>query len=77
MFKLIDPQNISKRSFTTNKKFTITNNDSGSFGNFTVRAISGSHHNYASASDTITHVISGSVTSSYYALPTYGVISKL
>ena len=77
MYKLIDPQNISKRSFTTNKKFTVTNNDSASFGNFVARAISGSHHNYVSASDTITHVISGSVTSSYYALPTYGVISKL
>ena len=77
MFKIIDPQNISQRSFTSNKKFTVTNNDSGSFGNFTIRAISGSHHNYVSASDTITHIISGSVTSSYYSFPTYGVIKKL
>jgi len=77
MYKLIDPQNISKRSFTTNKKFTVTNNDSASFGNFAIRAISSSHHNYATSSDTVTHIVSGSISSSYYALPTYSVIKKL
>ena len=77
MYKLIDPQNISKRSFTTNKKFTVTNNDSASLGNFAIRAISSSHHNYATSSDTVTHIVSGSISSSYYALPTYSVIRKL
>jgi hypothetical protein len=77
MFKIIDPQHISKRSFTTNKNFTVNNTTSGSFGNFVARAISSSAHNYVSASDTITHIISGSVTSSYYSLPTYHVIGKL
>ena len=77
MFKIIDPQHISKRSFTTNKNFTVNNTTSGSFGNFVARAISGSHHNYNTGSDTVTHIVSGSISSSYYALPTYHVIRKL
>ena len=77
MFKIIDPQNISKRSFKSNKKFTVDNTTSASFGNFVARAISGSHHNYNTGSDTVTHIVSGSISSSYYALPTYHVIRKL
>ena len=77
MFKIIDPQNISKRSFKSNKKFTVDNTTSASFGNSVVRAISGSHWNYDTGSDTVTHIVSGSISSSYYALPTYNVIRKL
>jgi|TARA_R110000824_G_scaffold1362_1_gene6896 hypothetical protein len=71
MFKLIDPQKKSIRSFKSYKTFNVTNNTSASYGNFVVRAISGSHHNYNTGSDTVTHIVSGSISSSYYALPTY------
>ena len=53
MFKLIDPQNISKRSFLSHKTFTVTHTTSGSYGNFVVQALSGSKHNYVSGSDLV------------------------
>ena len=74
MFKLIDPQKKSIRSFKSYKTFNVTNNTSASYGNFVVRAISGSHHNYDTGSDTVTHIVSGSISSSYYALPTYFLV---
>ena len=74
MFKLIDPQKKSIRSFKSHKTFNVTNNTSASYGNFVVRAISGSHHNYDTGSDTVTHIVSGSISSSYYALPTYFLV---
>ena len=82
MFKLIDPQNISKRSFLSHKTFTVTHTTSGSYGNFVVQALSGSKHNYVSGSDLVTHVVSGSgtsgeVSSSYYARPTWFTINQL
>jgi hypothetical protein len=82
MFKLIDPQNISKRSFLSHKTFTVTHATSGSYGNFVVQALSGSKHNYTSGSDLVTHIVSGSgtsgeVSSSYYAKPTYFVLNQL
>ena len=57
------------------KNFTFTNNDSGS-GVFLVKARSGSYKQYVSSSDAITHIISGSVTSSFFALPTWNMINK-
>ena len=76
MFKIVDPQNQSIRSFKTHKTFNVTNNDSASFGNFVVRAISGSFRNYSTGSDTMTHIVSGSVSSSYAALPTYHMVKS-
>ena len=76
MFKIVDPQKQSIRSFKTHKTFKVTNNDSASFGNFVVRAISGSSHNYSTGSDTITHIVSGSISSSYAALPTYHMVKS-
>ena len=82
MFKVIDPQNITKRSFLSHKTFTVTHTTSGSYGNFVVQALSGSKHNYVSGSDLVTHIVSGSgtsgeVSSSYYARPTYFLLKQL
>jgi hypothetical protein len=75
MFKNLDPQDIKVKPFKTFKNFTFTNNDSGS-GVFLIKARSGSYKQYVSSSDAITHIISGSVTSSFYALPTWNMINK-
>lgn len=77
MFKLLDPQKQSVRSFKSYKTFNVTNNTSASYGNFVVRAISGSIYNYATGSDTVTRIISGSISSSYYATPTYFLVKKM
>lgn len=74
MFKLIDPQKKSIRSFKSHKTFNVTNNTSASYGNFVIRAISGSTYNYDTGSDTVTHIVSGSISSSYYATPTYFLV---
>ena len=66
---------INSVDFKSFKNFTFTNNDSGS-GVFLVKARSGSYKQYVSSSDAITHIISGSVTSSFYALPTWNMINK-
>ena len=75
MFKNLDPQDIKVKPFKSFKNFTFTNNDSGS-GVFLVKARSGSYKQYVSSSDAITHIISGSVTSSFFALPTWNMINK-
>ena len=45
IYKTLNPEDVSLRSFQVNKKFTFTNNDSGSevYG---LRAISGSNYNF-------------------------------
>ena len=58
MFKNLDPQDVSKKSFHTFKNFTFNNNDSGS-GVFAVKARSGSLYNYVSSSDDIIGITSG------------------
>ena len=75
MFKNLDPQDIKVKPFKSFKNFTFTNNDSGS-GVFLVKARSGSFKHYVSSSDEITHIISGSLTSSFFALPTWNMINK-
>ena len=75
MFKNLDPQDIKVKPFKTFKNFTFTNDDSGS-GVFLIKARSGSYKQYVSSSDAVTHIISGSVTSSFYALPTWNMINK-
>ena len=76
MFRDIDRKNVSIKRFETNKTFTLTNNDSGS-GLFAVRAVSKSLYNYDSGSDIITTITSGSITTNYYALPTWHTINKM
>tara|TARA_R100000664_G_C2756798_1_gene144778 strand:- start:2671 stop:3666 length:996 start_codon:yes stop_codon:yes gene_type:complete len=76
MFRDIDRKNVSIKRFETNKTFTLTHNDSGS-GLFAVRAVSKSLYNYDSGSDIITTITSGSITTNYYALPTWHTINKM
>lgn len=76
MFRDIDRKNVSIKRFETNKTFTLTHNDSGS-GLFAVRAVSKSLYNYDSGSDMVTTITSGSITTNYYALPTWHTINKM
>tara|TARA_A100001201_G_scaffold6909_1_gene11222 strand:- start:312 stop:1304 length:993 start_codon:yes stop_codon:yes gene_type:complete len=77
MFKNLDPQDISKKSFKTFKNFTFTHNDSGS-GVFIVKARSGSALNYDSGSDHKTSVTtSGSAVKNYFAIPTWNLVNKM
>ena len=54
MFKNLDPQDISKKSFQTFKNFTFTN-DSGS-GVFAIKNRSSLQYNYISSSDDIVSI---------------------
>ena len=45
IYKTLNPEDVSLRSFQVHKKFTFTNNDSGS-GVYGLRAISGSNYNF-------------------------------
>ena len=77
MFKNLDPKDISKKPFKSFKNFTFDQNDSGS-GVFIIKARSGSIANYDSGSDHATSVTtSGSVSTDYYALPTWHTINKM
>ena len=75
MFKNLDPQDISKKSFQTFKNFTFNNNDSGS-GVFAVKARSGSLFNYVSASDNVVTITSGSITTNYFSSPTWHMLNN-
>ena len=76
MFKNLDNfQDPAVRPFKAHKNFTFTNNDSGS-GVWGIKARSGSLFNYTSASDAITEVVSGSVTTRYYGLPTWHTLNQ-
>jgi len=76
MFKNLDPQDISKKPFSSFKNFTFTNNDSGS-GVWLVKARSGSQYNYNSGSDSVTNIVSGSITTKYFGLPTWHFLNKV
>ena len=76
MFKNLDPQDVSKKSFQTFKNFTFNNTDSGS-GVFAIKARSGSLLNYISSSDDITAITTGSTTSNYFSLPTWHMLNNL
>ena len=76
MLKNLDPKDISIKPFKSFKNFTFTNNDSGS-GVWLVKARSGSMFSYVSSSDSTTSIVSGSVTTRYFALPTWHTINKL
>ena len=45
IYKTLNPEDVSLRSFQVHKEFTLTNNDSGS-GVYGLRAISGSNYNF-------------------------------
>ena len=76
MFKNLDNfQDPAVRPFKAHKNFTFTNNDSGS-GVWGIKARSGSLFNYVSSSDAITEVVSGSVTTRYYGLPTWHTLNQ-
>ena len=75
MFKNLDPQDVSKKSFQTFKNFTFNNNDSGS-GVFAVKARSGSLYNYVSSSDDFIGITSGSVTTNYFSLPNWHMLNQ-
>ena len=45
IYKNLNPEDVSLRSFQVNKEFTFSNNDSGS-SVYGIRAISGSIHNF-------------------------------
>jgi len=76
MFKNLDPRDVSIKPFKSFKNFTFTNNDSGS-GVWLIKARSGSQYNYISSSDAITSVVSGSVTTRYYGLPTWNFLNRV
>ena len=75
MFKNLDPQDISKKSFQTFKNFTFNNNDSGS-GVFAIKARSGSLYNYVSSSDDIVAITTGSITTNYFSLPNWHMLNQ-
>jgi hypothetical protein len=75
MFKNLDPQDVSKKSFQTFKNFTFNNTDSGS-GVFAIKARSGSLFNYVSASDDIVGITSGSITTNYFSSPTWHMLNN-
>ena len=74
IYKTLEPSNQSRRVFETNKNFRFTNNDSGS-GLIAIKARSGSQYNYISSSDEITTIVSGSVTTNYFSLPTFSFVN--
>ena len=76
MFKNLDAQDISKKSFQTFKNFTFNNNDSGS-GVFGIKARSGSQYNYVSASDALVTITTGSISTNYFGLPTWHMLNNL
>jgi len=75
MFKNLELQEASIRPFKAHKNFTFTNNDSGS-GVWGIKARSGSLLNYASASDAVTEVVSGSITTRYFSSPTWHMLNQ-
>jgi hypothetical protein len=75
MFKNLELQESSVRPFKAHKNFTFSNNDSGS-GIWGIKARSGSLYNYISASDAVTEVVSGSVTTRYFSSPTWHMLNQ-
>ena len=75
MFKNLELQESTVRPFKTHKNFTFSNNDSGS-GIWGIKARSGSLYNYISASDAVTEVVSGSVTTRYFSSPTWHMLNQ-
>lgn len=87
IYKTLNPEDVSLRSFQVHKKFTFTNNDSGS-GVYGLRAISGSNYNFkVNSSSTISqsfgeyNSISASLgkqpyIATYYNVPLWNMIHQ-
>ncbi len=87
IYKTLNPEDVSLRSFQVNKKFTFTNNDSGS-GVYGLRAISGSNYNFkTNSSSTISqsfgehNSFSASLgkqpyIATYYSVPLWNMIHQ-
>ena len=87
IYKTLNPEDVSLRSFQVNKKFTFTNNDSGS-GVYGLRAISGSNYNFkTNSSSTISqsfgeyNSLSASLgkqpyIATYYSVPLWNMIHR-
>ena len=85
IYKNLNPEDVTLRSFQVHKEFTFTNNDSGS-GVYGIRAISGSVYNFKSSTANsqsfgVYNSISASVGkkpywATYYEIPTYGMINS-
>ena len=87
IYKTLNPEDVSLRSFQVHKKFTLTNNDSGS-GVYGLRAISGSNYNFkANSSSTISqsfgeyNSLSASLgkqpyIATYYSVPLWNMIHQ-
>ena len=76
IYKNLNPEDVSLRSFEVHKEFTFTNNDSGS-GVFAIKARSGSRFNYVSSSDAVITITSGSVSTNFFGYPTYTMLHNL
>jgi len=87
IYKTLNPEDVSLRSFQVHKKFTFTNNDSGS-GVYGLRAISGSNYNFnIGSSSTISqsfgeyNSLSASLgkqpyNATYYSVPLWNMIHR-
>jgi len=87
IYKTLNPEDVSLRSFQVHKKFTFTNNDSGS-GVYGLRAISGSNYNFnIGSSSTISqsfgeyNSLSASLgkqpyDATYYSVPLWNMIHR-
>ena len=87
IYKTLNPEDVSLRSFQVHKKFTFTNNDSGS-GVYGLRAISGSNYNFSiGSSSTISqsfgeyNSLSASLgkqpyNATYYSVPLWNMIHR-
>ena len=87
IYKTLNPEDVSLRSFQVHKKFTFTNNDSGS-GVYGLRAISGSNYNFkTNSSSTISqsfgehNSFSASLgkqpyIATYYSVPLWNMIHQ-
>ena len=86
IYKNLNPEDVSLRSFQVHKEFTFSNNDSGS-GVYGIRAISGSVHNFQhstanSQSFGTYNSFSASIGkkpywATYYELPMYFTINNM
>jgi hypothetical protein len=86
IYKNLNPEDVSLRSFEVHKEFTFTNNDSGS-SVYGIRAISGSTHNFQhstanSQSFGTYNSISASMNkqpylATFYEIPVYFTINNL
>jgi len=87
IYKTLNPEDVSLRSFQVHKKFTFTNNDSGS-GVYGLRAISGSNYNFKSNSSSTISQSFGEYNSlsaslgkqpylaTYYSVPLWNMIHQ-